>query len=178
VNSLSSLDFLILIPLAWGLVRGIMKGFIIELASILAFWLGIVIAWKFSSVVKDYLQSHFQINQTILPFLSFLLLFALVAIGIMMLGKFMEKLSELIQLKWLNRILGGLFGLVKNTLIVSIAIFVLQWGKLIDHDKYMKSENSLLYEPVFSIGMIAWPMLSKLNYHPPLHEFPSQPEIH
>jgi membrane protein required for colicin V production len=168
--TLSTIDILLLIPLAWGLVRGVMKGFIIEIASIIAFWLGIVIAWKFSSEVKEYLQSHFQINQTILPFLSFLLLFVLVAVGIMMLGKFMEKLSELIQLKWLNRVLGGLFGLAKNTLIVSIAIFVLQWGKLIDHENYMKRENSLLYEPIFSIGLIAWPMLSKLSIHPPIAE--------
>lgn len=163
ISSLTLIDYLILIPLAWGLVRGIMKGLIIELASILAFWLGIVVAWKFGSLLRTYLQSHFQINQSILPFLSFLLLFASVSLGIMMLGKFMEKLAELIQLKWLNRMAGGLFGLIKNILMVSIVIFVLQWGQLIDHNKYLKPENSLLYEPVFSIGMLAWPMLPKLS---------------
>lgn len=160
---MSTIDLLILIPLAWGAIRGIMKGFIIEIASLLAFWLGIVLAWKFSFLMKDYLQSHFQINQTILPFLSFLVLFLIIAIGVMMLGKFMEKLSELIQLKWLNRLLGGIFGLFKNLLVVSVALFLLNWGKLINHDKYMKRENSFLYEPVYSIGLLAWPMLSQLS---------------
>ncbi|MBX7182430.1 MAG: CvpA family protein [Bacteroidia bacterium] len=161
--SLSTIDILILIPLAWGLIRGAMKGFIIELASLLGFWLGIVVAWKFSFVVKDYLSAHYQINQTVLPFLSFILLFAIVAIGVMILGKFLHKLAELIQLEWLNRLLGGFFGLLKNTLMVGVFLFILNWGKLINQEKYMKHENSILYEPVYSLGMLAWPMLSQLS---------------
>ena len=71
ISSLTLIDYLILIPLAWGLVRGIMKGLIIELASILAFWLGIVVAWKFGSLLRTYLQSHFHINQSIFHFYPF-----------------------------------------------------------------------------------------------------------
>jgi membrane protein required for colicin V production len=159
---LQIIDYLILIPLAWGLIRGIMKGFIIEIASLLAFWLGIVAAWKFSDLLKDYLSENVEINQSVLPFICFVVLFALVAIGVMMLGKVFEKLSELILLGWLNKLLGGLFGLIKNALVVSVFLFALQFGKLINHEHYLKRENSLFYEPLFSGSQVIWPMLKGL----------------
>ncbi len=159
---LEVIDYIILIPLAWGIVRGVMKGFIIEIASLLAFWLGIVMAWKFSSELKEYLATKVEVSQSVLPFICFIVLFALVAIGIMMLGKLFEKLSELILLTWLNKLLGGLFGLIKNALMVSVFIFALQWGKLINHEHYMKRENSLIYEPLYSVSQVIWPMLKGL----------------
>ena len=71
-------DIIIIIPLLWGAFKGFKKGLIIELASLIALFLGVWGAIKFSSVVGNYLDQTFTVSEKFLPLVSFAVTFILI----------------------------------------------------------------------------------------------------
>jgi membrane protein required for colicin V production len=119
------LDIIILSVVALLVIHGVMKGFIISLASLIALVLGIYIAVNFSRYIEALLTDTLHPGHTWLPILSFTITFLIVVILVMLLGKALEKLVDLVGMGILNHIFGGLFGLIKGILLVSVILFII-----------------------------------------------------
>ena len=119
------LDIIILSLVALLVINGVMKGFIISLASLIALVLGIYIAVNFSNYIEVVLKDHLHPGQTWLPILSFTITFLIVVIVVMLLAKALEKLVDLVGMGILNHIFGGIFGLIKGVLLVSVILFII-----------------------------------------------------
>jgi len=119
------LDIIILCLVALLVINGIRKGFIISLASLIALVLGIYIAVHFSNYIEVVLKDNFHPSHTWLPILSFTITFLIVVIVVMLLGKALEKLVDLVGMGILNHIFGGIFGLIKGILLVSVLLFII-----------------------------------------------------
>jgi membrane protein required for colicin V production len=119
------LDIIILAVIALLVIHGAMKGFIISLASLIALALGIWIAVNFSNYLDGILVENFHPSHTWLPILSFTITFLLVVIGVMLLAKALEKLVDIAGMGIINHILGGIFGLVKGVILVSVLLFII-----------------------------------------------------
>jgi membrane protein required for colicin V production len=119
------LDIIILCLVALLVINGVRKGFIISLASLIALILGIYIAVHFSSYIEVVLKDHFHPSHTWLPILSFTITFLIVVIIVMLIGKGLEKLVDLVGMGILNHIFGGIFGLIKGILLVSVLLFII-----------------------------------------------------
>ncbi len=160
------LDIVITIPLLWFTYKGLRNGFVIELASLAALILGIFVAMYFSYYAEGYLSEHSNIPEKYLYVISFLITFAVVAIIVIIIGKVIHKLFEVIALGLLNRIAGGIFGLLKAALLLSLLIYFLN---MFDAGSRFLSkevkENSYLYPPVESIVpmIIPWLDLGKIT---------------
>jgi membrane protein required for colicin V production len=114
------LDIVIIITLVMGVAGGLISGFIRSLLSFAGLVLGIYLAGRYYPAVADHLtfihsQSSAHITAFALIFLAVILLFAI-------LGFILRHLASAITLGWLDRLLGGLFGLF-------ISAFV--WGALL-----------------------------------------------
>ena len=72
------LDILILIPIAFGIWRGFKKGFIIELFTFLALFIGLYAGIHFSDGVASFLQEKFSITSEYLPTIAFTITFLLI----------------------------------------------------------------------------------------------------
>ena len=119
------LDIIILALVALLVIYGAMKGFIISLASLIALVLGIYIAVNFSNYIEVVLAENVHPSHTWLPILSFTITFLIVVIIVMLLAKALEKLVDLVGMGILNHIFGGIFGLVKGILLVSVIFFII-----------------------------------------------------
>jgi membrane protein required for colicin V production len=119
------LDIIILCLVALLVIHGAMKGFIISLASLIALVLGIYIAVNFSNYIEVVLMDNLHPGRTWLPILSFTITFLIVVIVVMLLAKALEKLVDLVGMGILNHIFGGIFGLVKGILLVSVLLFII-----------------------------------------------------
>jgi len=106
------LDIVILCFILLLVVNGIRKGFIISLASLIALVLGIWAAVHFSNFLETILVQHLHPSRTWLPILSFGLTFLIVVILVMILGKALEKLVDMVGMGLFNHIFGGIFGLL------------------------------------------------------------------
>ena len=120
MGSLNLLDFLILTPLVFGLARGLYKGFVNELASLLALVGGILIAHAFADDVFLVLSGYIDEPGTGTSILAYVLIFTAVVIIVFVLSRALTKMLGFLALGLVNRILGGLFGLSKMLIILLI----------------------------------------------------------
>lgn len=160
------IDIILVIPLLWGLYKGVTKGLIIEAASIISLGLAIWGGIKFSDFLTAYSQQHWGWNTKYLPVVSFAILFLGILILVYAIAKLLERAVKAAALGLLDKVAGGLFGMLKFGLIMSILIFVL--NAVEKSVRIIPSEikqNSLLYEPVGKIAPLVIPGLkdSKLN---------------
>jgi len=92
--------------------------------------------------------------------ISFTLTFIGVVILIIIFGKTLEKVVNLLLLSFVNKLAGALFGLLKVAFILSVLIFILStFGvekTLIDKEMQQKS---YLYKPVKSIAPFVFPLI-------------------
>ena len=146
---MNSLDYILLIPLLYGLYRGFTKGLIIELASLLALTLGIYGALHFSSLTFEFLSHYVEINTVYLQLVSYGLTFSIIVMFISLTGKILTMLIKLVALGFINRMMGAIFGGIKVLLILSVFIsffdrFNKQFGMI--NDEILSS--SLMYNPI------------------------------
>jgi len=158
------LDIVLAIPLLWFMYKGFRNGLIIELASLAALILGIFIALHFSFYAEDYLRENFEIAEKYLYIISFAITFVIVALSVFLVGKIIHKLVSIVALGFLNRLAGGIFGLLKAALVLSVILYFLN-GFDTDSSilKQDVKEKSILYEPIKSIVPMIIPRLDQYN---------------
>ena len=152
------LDIVLAIPMLWFLYRGFRNGLIIELASLAALILGIYVALHFSFYVEGWLIDNFEIGDKYLSIISFALTFLIVAVLVFLAGKIIHKIVGIVFLGFINRLAGGIFGLLKAALVLSVILYFMNSfdSGLI---KAEVKEDSILYEPVESIVPMLIPRL-------------------
>ena len=172
------LDIVLAIPILWFTFKGFKNGFVIELASLAALILGIFMAIYFSFYAEDYLRENFEIAENYLYIISFAITFIIVAVMVHLVGKIIHKLVNIIALGFLNRLAGGIFGLLKTALVLSVIIYFLNG---FDSDssiiKSEVKENSYLYDPIESIVPLIIPRLNIEELRLPGKDDISLPEI-
>ena len=128
------IDAAYVIILIFAAIKGMRKGLIVAVFSIIAFIAGLAAALKLSAVVANRLAIQFGSTGTWLPLLSFLLVFILVVFLIHLGAKLIQKTFETVMLGWVNRIGGMLLYIALYTFIFSIFIFYAVQVNLIKPD--------------------------------------------
>lgn len=123
---MNGVDVIVLALLIWGAYKGYKKGLILEIVGILAFGLGILLALKLLQWGKDFLQQYFDLEESLLPYISFFVLFALIVIGVNLLGSSLKKVLHLTFLGTVDSILGAALGVFKWALGISIIFWALK----------------------------------------------------
>ena len=152
------IDFFIILVVILGVVSGFRKGFIHQLASLVAIILGIFLAAKFAKAGGSLLSQYFAINPNLVIIVAFVIIMILVIVAIHYLGKMIEKIIEEVELKMINRLAGCIFALAKNLLLLSLLFLILDFSS--PHLNILseeKKDNSLLYKPVAAIAPIIIP---------------------
>lgn len=148
--------------LLYGLIRGLWKGLFSELAALLSLLLGIYIALKFSGYVGQELGSHVSWEEKYITITAFAITFIAVVVGIIMLAKVFTKLAKFAMLGWLNRLLGGIFGFIKWTLIISISLnFFLKLNANNAFAEKQTLEDSIFFYPILEVSKTIYPILEE-----------------
>lgn len=116
------LDIIILLPLVYGLIRGIMRGIVKEIFAIVGIILGIVVARIYAGDLAEWLHQLSTWDVALLRPIAAFVLFMAVALACNALAALLTKLIKLISLSWFNRLIGGLFGMLKWALILIVII--------------------------------------------------------
>lgn len=117
-------DIIVIVILGYCFIRGIFRGLIKELASIVGVFGGFYAAYTYYMMVAK-LLSKWITNTGYLNILSFLIIFCGVFIIISILGVIINYLLKIAFLGWLDRTCGAVFGAMKGMLIVSILLIAL-----------------------------------------------------
>ena len=154
---MSWLDILILLPLLIGLIRGLMKGLIVELSSIVAIILGFMGAKYWSASFATWLMQQFNWSETACIVVAYALLFAGIALALNILARLLSKLFQKIQLGWLNRLLGGVFGVAKwGIVIVALVLCLHNLDKQFQFIQPELKDKSIVYTTLTPYAEKAW----------------------
>ena len=162
------LDILLIIPLLVMAYRGFTRGLIIGLATLVALVLGIWAGIRFTDVASVFVGQVIHVNEKLLPVITFTIIFFLILLIVHLFGRMLEKLVNLVALGWLNKLLGGIFGIAKAALLLSVLLYLI--SAFDRHEKLITptaKENSFLYKPIASIVPRLLPLVNlekiKLN---------------
>lgn len=155
------IDIILGILLLLAAIRGFKKGFIIEVASLLALVLGIWGAILFSKTMASYISATFNYQTDYLGLISFVLTFILIVVVIHILGNVLDKVVKALALGFLNQIAGLLFGVIKAALILSIILIL--FDKIDENAEIIPKEDkeqSRVYEPLKELVPTVLPFLN------------------
>ncbi|RKS26281.1 membrane protein required for colicin V production [Flavobacterium endophyticum] len=156
------LDIILGVFLVYGLVRGLWNGLFVEFASLVSLLLGIYIAIKFSFLTADFLSDLFSWNPKTIAIWAFILTFIGVVLGVSLLAKFFTSIANFASLGLLNKIAGGIFGVLKMCLILSFALALFQKINF-NHTFAEKKtlDDSLFYNSILKISEFVFPVFEE-----------------
>ena len=154
------LDIVFLIILGWSIYRGFTHGFVIAVASLGALILGVFGAIKFSGYTANLLSSRFELNAENINLIAFILTFVLIVILTHITAWAVDKLIKAVALGLFNRIAGALFCLIKNALIISVFLVIIQRiNEKVTILPEKEMNNSILYKPLQVLAPAIYPYL-------------------
>lgn len=118
-------DIFIIAIIGAAFLYGFLKGILSEIFALVGLVLGFVVGLKCSFLIKPYLLPVFK-NETTALIVSFIVLFLATAAVIILIGILFKKAIRFIKLSWLDRLAGGVFGIIKGIIIsglISLLIF-------------------------------------------------------
>jgi membrane protein required for colicin V production len=121
---MNAFDIFIVVVVGFCLIRGIFRGLIKELSSIIGVLAGFYGAYTYYVKLAQ-LLSRWISDTGYLNIFSFLVIFCCVFILISVLGVVIKYLLNVAFLGWIDRICGAGFGLIKGILIVSVVMISL-----------------------------------------------------
>ncbi len=121
---MNAFDILIITILAYSLIRGLFRGLVKEVSSIIGVLGGFFLAYSYYASVADYFGRVVS-NPSYRNILSFLIIFCLVVIVVNVLAIIIRYFLKIVFLGWLDRFGGVAFGFVKGVLIAAVIFLVL-----------------------------------------------------
>ncbi len=163
---MSWLDGVIVIALAYGLIRGLFKGFFREVFQLLGIILAIIIAFHHFQTLGNYLVSLFNWPVMVANGVGFLLISFIVAGVCYLLGLFLRRATRFLAIRWLDMIGGGGFGVLKLALIISLLLnaSLLLSSPLPSMKERLKDEfnKTLLVEPIRGLAPAFYNLVVKV----------------
>ncbi|MGB5422064.1 MAG: CvpA family protein [Desulfobacterales bacterium] len=117
-------DILTIVILAYSVIRGIFRGLIKEMSSIVGVLAGYYAAYSYYAVIAAVL-SRWMTNTAYVNIVSFLILFSVVFLIVSAFGVILKYVFRIAFMGWLDRICGAAFGLAKAILVVAVLLIVL-----------------------------------------------------
>ena len=148
----SYLDIFFAIPLIWGIVRGLMSGFVRSLSVFIGLILGVYLAHIYAPDLSPTISEWFTLSARQCLSLAYVVIFIAVMLLVAIVARILDKFLHLILLGWLNKLLGALFGFFKWAIILSLFIMLIEYA----NSKFEfltpeKKSESLLYEPIKNV---------------------------
>ncbi|GAB4238414.1 MAG: hypothetical protein Tsb0034_14010 [Ekhidna sp.] len=156
---MSTFDIVLLILLGAGAVKGYLNGFIVEVVSFLAFFIGLFLALELTvPVSKSFFgdSNWFELASIIV----FILLFILLSMAIKAGAKMLKKAIDITVFGTLDNMVGALSGALKWAFIVSVVFWVFESVGIDIQERY--AYDSFIFPYIVGIGPVVFGALSDL----------------
>ena len=111
----------ILIFIAYFGFRGFQRGLIDEVGRLVGLVLAVILAYRFSPLVADYIPFTNGLAQAALAFVA---IFVVTLVIMAIIIRIVRTLVELVLLEWLDKLGGIVFGVLKSIIVLGVLIYV------------------------------------------------------
>lgn len=123
---MNSLDIFFLIIIIIFFLRGLFRGLALELISLSGLILGYLIAITYLDILSTLILKYIPtLPNAAANIISFAIIFIITNIILRFVANVLTRTLKYALLGWLNRLLGGLFGILKSLILLSIIVFLI-----------------------------------------------------
>jgi membrane protein required for colicin V production len=167
----SYLDLILLIPIGIAIWRGWKNGFVMEVFSVLALFVGVYLAVHLSDAMTSLLRKKMDVQAEYLPVFSFVLILLIVGVGLYFLGKVITNQVKSGGGDKLNSSAGAFFSLTRYLLILSVAFLFFnaldaKYDILPEHQK----QKSYFYKPIYQFSLTIMPAIEGSDFYQKMQE--------
>lgn len=116
-------DILFVATIALGFWWGYKKGIIYSIFSMLGYFLGVIVAMKFSYLLVNFLKGSLNASPKVLAVIAFILVFVGIVLMARLIAWVLEEILKSFSLNVINQVIGG----VLHSLIALFVLCVLIW---------------------------------------------------
>lgn len=127
---MNGIDIAILVVLAAFALKGLLRGLLKELCSLLGLVVGGFFAFHFHGPLAALLVESFKLPLKLSVGIAFFVLFVACVLFFTVLGYLLSRFIKLLFLGGMNKVAGGFFGLIQGCLLLALALFALSLGPL------------------------------------------------
>ena len=160
------IDIIILLCSVPAIFRGLSKGFIAQVAALVALVLGAWMPFHFSNVVVEWLKPAMDVSPAVLQAIAFTIILLGVFFALTLAGKMLEGIVKIVMLGWLNKLLGVVFALLKVVLV--IGLFILLFDSVttaLEIDCSKTISESIFYTPIKNFADVFFPYMKELIFN-------------
>ncbi len=157
---MSWIDITLIIIILLGIYNGYKEGFLLSLISLVAVVLGVLGGFKLMGYAMILLADKFNVNNVILPYISFGFVFIIIVVVVSLLARAVKASIDKSFLGRVDQVAGGLLGALKVTFMASIVIWIISSVKVSPDGKWGK--ESWLYPKVAAFAPYVTHWLAKL----------------
>ena len=145
---MNGLDIAMLVILGAFVVKGLLRGLLKELCSLLGVGMGAFLAFRFYSPLADWTARSFGFPEKVCVVAALLILFFATTIFFGVAGFILSRFIKLVFLGGFNRVAGGLFGLAQGGTLIALLLFAFSLATL-----------PRAVQPLFSQSQLAPPFI-------------------
>lgn len=120
------IDICILVILGFFLLKGVFRGLLKEICSLLGLVLGGIFALTFHLPLAQLLQDSFDLPAQLCVWGAFLAIFLLIVLLFAVIGFVLHRFVKIIFLGGVNRLAGAVFGIIQGIVILAILLLALK----------------------------------------------------
>lgn len=140
-------DIILIIILIYCVIRGIFRGIVKEISSLIGVLGGFYAAFTYYKGVGIYLKRWIS-DPNYVNILSFLIIFICIFLIVSILGIIIKYILKIAYLGWVDRVFGGIFGILKGILIGSVLLIVFTTFLSKDSDMIKNSRISTYFTAI------------------------------
>lgn len=159
------LDIILLLCFIPALIQGMRKGFISQAIAIIAVVVSVWVSFEFATMLGEWIGQWITASEQVLKVIAFAVILIGVSVGINAVGRLLESIINIIMLRWLNKLLGAVFALLKAGLIVGLVIMAVtslnNTFHIIPEDIF---NGSVIYPPIKDMAYTVFPYLKEMFF--------------
>jgi len=157
---MNSIDIVLLVIFVIAFFMGFSRGLLLTIASLIGIIVAIYGAFYFRGYAAGYIDRWTDWSPQLMDLVAFMVTFFIIVFVFSLAGKLLTKVADFAALGIFNKLLGGLFNVLKYAFIISALFMFLNnsetGSSLISEEK---KADSILYAPVASIAPIFLPKI-------------------
>ena len=147
---MQTIDIIIAVLLVIGFISGLRDGLVKQVAGLAGLIGGLLLGRTFYMPLGEWIAQTFSISSEAAHITAFITILVIVPLLFSLVGWLVSKILSVICLGWINRLLGGLVGVLKFALLVGVFITGIEFFD--KHDSFIseqKKMDSVLYYPIY-----------------------------
>ncbi len=148
--------FVFILYFAW---KGFHNGLVKEIFRIVGLVLAGFVAFQYAEKLANLISPYAEMSPEYLPYLAFIILFVVALVAVQLIVTFFDTLIQLLLLSIPNRMFGSLFGVLKSSLLISIALIILAgFGQ----PNMEVINQSRLYKPLLKVAPASYDIVARV----------------